>query len=212
VAGGAHARQKRIIHRDRKPGNVLVTEVAGRPSPKVIDFGVAKATEQKLTDETIADIGVIVGTPAYMSPEQAGPSSTDMEKRPFTSGAVANHDLGLTHAGEDSHLDHRCVYESTVFAVREFEGMLLFYQAPSTKPNRFTPPFFVSLDAPALHAKDIALRSHASQRDKDFAKLLRAEGMAKSWALFLRMPTKCFEAFEINKAFWPSQPAGQNPP
>jgi len=76
-----HAHQKGIIHRDLKPTNVLVTEVDGRPTPKVIDFGVAKATEQKLTDMSFADTGVIVGTPAYMSPEQADPSSMDIDTR-----------------------------------------------------------------------------------------------------------------------------------
>ncbi|MFI5459670.1 MAG: tetratricopeptide repeat protein [Isosphaerales bacterium] len=76
-----HAHQKGIIHRDLKPGNVLVTEVDGRPTPKVIDFGVAKATEQNLTDMSFADTGAIVGTPTYMSPEQADPSSMDIDTR-----------------------------------------------------------------------------------------------------------------------------------
>lgn len=76
-----HAHQKGIIHRDLKPGNVLVTEVDGRPTPKVIDFGVAKATEQKLTDMSLADVGAVVGTPMYMSPEQADPTSMDIDTR-----------------------------------------------------------------------------------------------------------------------------------
>jgi serine/threonine protein kinase len=76
-----HAHQKGIIHRDLKPGNVLVTEVDSRPTPKVIDFGVAKATEQKRTEMSFADVGVIVGTPAYMSPEQADPTSMDIDTR-----------------------------------------------------------------------------------------------------------------------------------
>ncbi len=76
-----HAHQKGIIHRDLKPSNVLVTEVDGKPTPKVIDFGVAKATEQKLTELSFADVGAIVGTPAYMSPEQADPTSMDIDTR-----------------------------------------------------------------------------------------------------------------------------------
>ena len=76
-----HAHQKGIIHRDLKPSNILVTEVDGRPTPKVIDFGVAKATEFKLTDQSLGDTGAIVGTPTYMSPEQADPSSMDIDTR-----------------------------------------------------------------------------------------------------------------------------------
>ncbi len=76
-----HAHQKGIIHRDLKPGNVLVADVDGRPMPKVIDFGVAKATEFTLTDQSLGDAGAIVGTPTYMSPEQADPSSMDVETR-----------------------------------------------------------------------------------------------------------------------------------
>ena len=76
-----HAHQKGIIHRDLKPSNVMVTEVDGRPTPKVIDFGVAKATEASLTDHSLGDTGAIVGTPTYMSPEQADPSTQDIDTR-----------------------------------------------------------------------------------------------------------------------------------
>jgi hypothetical protein len=67
-----HAHQKGIIHRDVKPSNVLVTLVDGRPVPRVIDFGIAKATDQRLTERTLfTQHGAIVGTLEYMSPEQA---------------------------------------------------------------------------------------------------------------------------------------------
>jgi len=67
-----HAHQKGIIHRDVKPQNVLVTVQDGRPVPKVIDFGVAKAIRQRLTEKTVfTHLGLLIGTPAYMSPEQA---------------------------------------------------------------------------------------------------------------------------------------------
>ena len=59
----------------------MVTEVDGRPTPKVIDFGVAKATEFNLTDQSLGDTGAIVGTPTYMSPEQADPSTQDIDTR-----------------------------------------------------------------------------------------------------------------------------------
>ena len=76
-----HAHLKGIIHRDLKPSNMLVTEVDCRPTPKVIDFGVAKATEFDLVDQSLGDTGAVIGTPAYMSPEQADPTSMDIDTR-----------------------------------------------------------------------------------------------------------------------------------
>lgn len=77
-----HAHQKGIIHRDIKPSNVLVALYEGRPAPKVIDFGVAKATEQRLTEHTLCTLqGTAVGTPEYMSPEQAEASALGVDTR-----------------------------------------------------------------------------------------------------------------------------------
>jgi non-specific serine/threonine protein kinase/serine/threonine-protein kinase len=80
--GVQHAHQKAIIHRDLKPSNILVTEVDGRPVPKIIDFGVAKALGQKLTADTLyTHVGALIGTPEYMSPEQASFSGEDIDTR-----------------------------------------------------------------------------------------------------------------------------------
>ena len=78
-----HAHQKGIIHRDIKPSNVLVTQVSAKPVVKVIDFGLAKATSgQKLTDKTVyTGFMKLMGTPVYMSPEQAGLSGLDIDTR-----------------------------------------------------------------------------------------------------------------------------------
>jgi len=77
-----HAHQKGIIHRDIKPSNILVTLLEGVPVPKVIDFGIAKATQQPLTDKTLfTAFHQFMGTPAYMSPEQVEMSGSDVDTR-----------------------------------------------------------------------------------------------------------------------------------
>lgn len=77
-----HAHQKGVVHRDIKPSNILVTLYDGVPAPKIIDFGIAKATQQPLTDKTLfTAFGQFMGTPAYMSPEQAEMNALDIDTR-----------------------------------------------------------------------------------------------------------------------------------
>ena len=81
-AAVTHAHQKGVVHRDLKPGNVLVADEGGVPHAKVIDFGLAKAMGQKLTDATLfTEVGRVVGTPEYMAPEQADPTNADIDTR-----------------------------------------------------------------------------------------------------------------------------------
>ncbi len=80
--GVQHAHQKGVIHRDLKPSNILVQVENDRPMPKIIDFGVAKATAVRLTEKTLyTELGQWIGTPAYMSPEQADPTGRDIDTR-----------------------------------------------------------------------------------------------------------------------------------
>ena len=89
--GVQHAHQKAIIHRDIKPSNILVKVEDDKPVPKLIDFGIAKATQQRLTEHTLfTEFGQWVGTPEYMSPEQADMSNLDIDTRSdvYSLGAV----------------------------------------------------------------------------------------------------------------------------
>ena len=77
-----HAHQKGVVHRDLKPGNVLVSDLDGRLQIKIIDFGLAKAMGQKLIQESLfTEMGVVIGTPEFMAPEQADPSNLDIDTR-----------------------------------------------------------------------------------------------------------------------------------
>jgi len=89
--GVQHAHQKAVIHRDLKPANILVVEVDGKPVPRIIDFGLAKTAAPRIGDETlVTQFGGWVGTPGYVSPEQADPRILDIDTRTdvYSLGAV----------------------------------------------------------------------------------------------------------------------------
>jgi WD40 repeat protein len=108
-----HAHQKGVIHRDLKPSNILVMQRDGEAVPKIIDFGLSKATERNFTEETLfTEAGVLIGTPEYMSPEQASRDGRDVDTRTdiyslgvllyeLLVGAVPFDSKALRHAGYD---------------------------------------------------------------------------------------------------------------
>jgi serine/threonine protein kinase/tetratricopeptide (TPR) repeat protein len=118
-----HAHQKGIIHRDLKPSNVLVTLHDGTPVPKIIDFGIAKALGQQLTDKTLyTGFAQLVGTPLYMSPEQAALSGLDVDTRSdIYSLGVLLYELLTGTTPFDKERLHQAGYDELRRIIREEE-------------------------------------------------------------------------------------------
>lgn len=129
-----HAHQKGIIHRDIKPANIMITLHDGEPVPKVIDFGIAKALDRPLTEGTLfTRYGDMVGTPQYMSPEQAEKSGLDLDVRTdiYSLGAVLFELLTGTPPIEPTSLEGKGVL-GVLETVRDNET-----ESPSTRATRF---------------------------------------------------------------------------
>ena len=125
-----HAHQKGVIHRDLKPLNILICLYDGKPVPKVIDFGLAKAMHQSLTDQSLyTAIGMMVGTPLYMSPEQAEHNNLDVDTRTdiYSLGVILYELLTGSTPLEKLQLKH-AAFNEVLRLIKEVEP-----QKPSTR-------------------------------------------------------------------------------
>ena len=172
--GVQHAHQKAILHRDLKPSNILVGDIDGLPAPKIIDFGVAKATAQRLTaDSMFTRVGAILGTPGYMSPEQADSDGADVDTRTDV------YSLGVV------------LYELLVGALP-----LDF----STTPLDQVPRKLREEDAPRPSTKLLTLAEHSPERSKAAAQNRGADAPALAGQLRGDLDAIALKALEKDRA------------
>ena len=165
-----HAHQKAILHRDLKPSNILVTEVDGKPAPKVIDFGIAKALgtspeEMLRASMALTQAGMIVGTPQYMSPEQAG-SMPDVDTRSdiYTLGVIL-YELLVGETPLSRGQLQKAALDEVLRLVREGE--------PQRPSSRFIPATDLAKTTASLRLTEPRKLGHALRGDLDWI-LLKA--------------------------------------
>ena len=194
-----HAHQKGIIHRDIKPTNVMVTLHDGKPVPKVIDFGIAKATDHNLTEKTLfTDYHQLIGTPAYMSPEQAEMSGLDVDTRTdIYSLGVLLYELLTGTTPFDAKMFRQAAYGEIQRIIREVEP-----PNPSTRVSSLaTEPRAQATGARPSESGSSSLADIARHRRSDpsaLSKLIRGD---LDWIVMKALEKDRTRRYETAKEF-----------